>query len=81
MCKCMGLFLSFRCEPSPRLSTLPTMACSSGGGAAVPYASILSSAVVRADSSRLPLRVKLDKTQIEHNEFAYPLTAALKRTF
>jgi hypothetical protein len=26
MGKCMGLFLRFRCEPSPRLSTLPTMA-------------------------------------------------------
>jgi hypothetical protein len=25
--------------------------------------------------------VRLDKTQIEHNESAYPPTAALKRTF
>jgi len=27
------------------------------------------------------IRVRLDKTQIEHNESAYTPTAALKRTF
>jgi hypothetical protein len=31
-------------------------------------------------SFRGPVRVRLDKTQIEHNESAYPPTAALKRT-